>query len=56
MSLCAIKVLGMDKQAKKIAQKYLEFVNILGQERLLPRHAVRWTKSKVAIARFSHAP
>jgi len=52
VTLAPIKVLGMDKQeAKKIAQKYLEFVNMWDKKDSYPGMLSGGQKQRIAIAR-----
>ena len=52
VTLAPIKVLGMDKQeAKKIAQKYLEFVNMWDKKDSYPCMLSGGQKQRIAIAR-----
>ena len=52
VTLAPIKVLGMDKQeAKKIAQKYLEFVNMWDKKDSSPGLLSGGHKQRIAIAR-----
>lgn len=51
VTLSPIKVLGIDKKEAEKPPKISGICKYVGQERFLSRHAIWWTKQRIAIAR-----